>query len=98
MRIVGSPRLDFPIRRGDVGAIDVGNRSRTAIAHHKLQLALQNFDDAIDTHLTEGSEPPQEWPAHTDSLGAERESFEYIRTPAKSSIHENRNSIAGLSN
>ena len=48
-------RLNFPIGRGDISAVDVGDSLGAAIAHHQFQFALHDFDHAIDPRLAERS-------------------------------------------
>src|SRR5438094_7447192 len=87
---------DLPVRRGDIGSIDVGDGAGSAVAHHKLQFALQNIDDAIDSCLTKSPKPPEERPAYADCFCAERERFEDVGAAAESSVDENGDAVTSL--
>src|ERR1019366_6819939 len=51
--------LNPPIRRGNIGAGDVGELLRAAIAHNQLQFALQDRQHPFHSRLPEGAKPPQ---------------------------------------
>src|SRR5579864_6963375 len=73
-----SDPLDFPFGCGHVGAVDIGDRLGAAIAHCQFELALQDFDHAIDASLAKGSQSPQVRTSNADSLGAQRQGLERI--------------------
>ena len=75
-------------------AVDVGNSARAAVAHHELEFALKDFDNAVDTGLTEGAEPPQERPSNADGFGAESERFENVGASAVSAVDKYGNPAA----
>ena len=66
----------------------------TAIPHHQLKFALQDFQNTLDPCLAESSEAPQKGAADADGPRPKRQGLKDVRTAPETSIDEYRDAIA----
>src|SRR5215470_6029050 len=91
----GVARVEFVlVLRGarvyDEAPVQLGQRRRTGVLHHQLELPSEEIEHLVHTALTECRQSPRIWPADADGLRPKGEGLEDVRSATKPPVDEDR--------
>src|SRR5262249_37591273 len=74
----------------DEAPVQLGQRSRTGVLHHQLELASEEIEHLLHTPLTECRQSPRIGPADTNGFRTKGEGLEDVRSATTPSVDKNR--------
>ena len=84
------------IQSTDHRPVDLRERAAPGQGHSHLELIAENLHDPAHAGRASCGQTENVRPPNEDSLGAERESFQYVRSSAYAPIHQQWHSAGNL--